>query len=175
MIEAMTIGDAAEASGVSAKMIRYYESIGLMPAAERTASGYRTYGDTEVNTLRFIRRARDLGFPVERIRLLLDLWRDRARSSAEVRSLAEQQVATLATRIAELEAMRKALLHLVHACHGDGRPDCPILEDLATAPAPSAGPESHLPASRRHGPPSAPGRRGAAGRRFAGRPAVPRA
>lgn len=171
---AMNIGQAAAASGVSAKMIRYYESIGLMPAATRTDSGYRTYGETEVNTLRFIRRARDLGFPVERIRLLLDLWSDRARSNSEVRALAEEQVATLAARIAELEAMRRTLLHLVHACHGDGRPDCPILDDLSTEPAPSAEPESRPPASRRHGPPSAPGRRGAAGRRSAGRPADPR-
>jgi Cu(I)-responsive transcriptional regulator len=170
----MNIGQAAAASGVSAKMIRYYESIGLMPAASRTGSGYRTYGEAEVNTLRFIRRARDLGFPVESIRLLLDLWRDRARSNAEVRALAEEQVASLAARIAELEAMRRTLLHLVHACHGDGRPDCPILDDLATEPSPSAEPGTRPPASRRHGPPSAPGRRGAAGRRSAGPPAIPR-
>ncbi len=171
MSAAMNIGQAAAASGVSAKMIRYYESIGLMPAASRTDSGYRTYGEAEVNTLRFIRRARDLGFPVESIRQLLDLWRDRARSSSEVRALAEEQVASLALRIAELEAMRRTLLHLVHACHGDGRPDCPILDDLSTEPSPSAAPESRRPASRRRGPPSAPGRRGAAGRRSAGPPA----
>ena len=176
--ERMNIGEAAAASGVSAKMIRYYESIGLVRAAGRTASGYRIYDGIDVNRLRFVRRARDLGFPVERIRLLLDLWGDRARSNAEVRDLAAEQVATLAQRIAELEAMRKTLLHLVQACHGDGRPDCPILEDLATPPsarpAPTAAAESRPPGSRRHGPPSAPDRRDAAGRRSAGPPAGPR-
>jgi len=174
----MNIGEAAAASGVSAKMIRYYESIGLVRAAGRTASGYRIYDESDVNRLRFVRRARDLGFPVERIRLLLDLWGDRARSNAEVRDLAAEQVAALAQRIAELEAMRKTLLHLVQACHGDGRPDCPILEDLATPPsarpAPTAAAESRPPGSRRHGPPSAPDRRDAAGRRSAGPPAGPR-
>jgi len=168
----MNIGQAAAASGVSAKMIRYYDSIGLVRPAGRSASGYRVYDDNDVNTLRFVRRARDLGFPVERIRLLLDLWRDRARANSEVKELAAEQVAALGQRIGELEAMRQALLHLVQACHGDGRPDCPILKDLATtAPAPAAAAGSHRPASRRRAPPSAPGRRDASDRRSAGPPA----
>jgi MerR family copper efflux transcriptional regulator len=168
----MNIGQAAAASGVSAKMIRYYESIGLVRPAGRSASGYRVYDASDVNTLRFVRRARDLGFPVERIRQLLDLWRDRARANSEVKELAAEQVAALAQRIAELEAMRRTLLHLVHACHGDGRPDCPILEDLATtAPGPAAEPESRRPAARRRAPPSAPGHHGASARRSAAPPA----
>ncbi len=168
----MNIGQAAAASGVSAKMIRYYDSIGLVRPAGRSASGYRVYDDNDVNRLRFVRRARDLGFPVERIRLLLDLWRDRQRANSEVKELAAEQVAALGRRIGELEAMRQALLHLVQACHGDGRPDCPILEDLATtAPAPAAAPGSRRPVSRRRAPPSAPVRRGASDRRSAGPPA----
>ena len=114
----MNIGQAAAASGVSAKMIRYYDSIGLVRPAGRSASGYRVYDDNDVNRLRFVRRARDLGFPVERIRLLLDLWRDRQRANSEVKELAAEQVAALGRRIGELEAMRQALLHLVQACHG---------------------------------------------------------
>lgn len=167
----MNIGEASAASGVSAKMIRYYESIGLVRPSGRSASGYRLYDAADVHRLRFVRRARDLGFPVERIRLLLDLWADSGRSNAEVRAVASEQIATLAQRIAELQSMRRTLEHLVHACHGDGRPDCPILEDLAMTPAPGRGGESPPPASRRHGPPSAPDRRGASARRSAGRPA----
>ncbi len=177
----MNIGDAAAASGVSAKMIRYYEAIGLVRPAGRTAAGYLLYDENDLNTLRFVRRSRDLGFPVERIRLLLDLWRDRGRSNSEVRALAMEQAATLEQRIAELDAMRRALQHLIHCCHGDGRPDCPILEDLATpaialatVPGPSAAAGSPPPESRKRKPPSAPGRRGAAARRSAVRPGAPR-
>jgi Cu(I)-responsive transcriptional regulator len=128
----MNIGDAATASGVSAKMIRYYEATGLIPAAGRTAAGYRSYGGKDVRTLRFIRRARDLGFPVDRIADLLALWSDRSRHSADVKRLATEQVAGLRRRIAEMEAMVQTLGHLADCCAGDDRPDCPILADLET-------------------------------------------
>jgi MerR family gold-responsive transcriptional activator of gol and ges genes len=127
----MNIGEAAQASGVSAKMIRYYEETGLIPPADRTASGYRSYGPKEVQVLRFIRRARDLGFPMEKVADLLALWRDRSRASADVKRLAEAQIAALEARIAEMQAMQATLSHLVHACAGDDRPDCPILVDLS--------------------------------------------
>jgi MerR family gold-responsive transcriptional activator of gol and ges genes len=136
----MNIGEAAQASGVSAKMIRYYEATGLIPAAGRTRSGYRTYGPREVQTLRFIRRARDLGFPMEKVADLLALWQDRSRASADVKHLAEVQVAALEARIAEMQAMQATLRHLVHACAGDHRPDCPILEDLGGRMAPAPPP-----------------------------------
>jgi Cu(I)-responsive transcriptional regulator len=126
----MNIGEASQASGVSAKMIRYYEETGLIPAAGRSRSGYRTYGPKEVQTLRFIRRARDLGFPMEKVADLLALWQDRSRASADVKHLAEAQVAALEARIVEMQAMQATLRHLVHACAGDERPDCPILTDL---------------------------------------------
>lgn len=126
----MNIGEAARASGVSAKMIRYYEETGLIPPAGRTGSGYRTYGPREVQILRFVRRARDLGFPMERVAELLALWRDRERASADVKRLAEEQVTALDHRIREMEEMKAVLEHLVHACAGDERPDCPILDDL---------------------------------------------
>jgi MerR family gold-responsive transcriptional activator of gol and ges genes len=126
----MNIGEAARASGVSAKMIRYYEETGLIPVAGRSRSGYRTYGPKEVQTLRFIRRARDLGFPMEKVADLLALWQDRSRASADVKQLAEAQVAALEARIAAMQAMQATLRHLVHACAGDERPDCPILSDL---------------------------------------------
>ncbi len=126
----MNIGQAAEASGVSAKMIRYYESIGLVPKAGRTEAGYRVYGETEVHTLRFIKRARDLGLPIERIRLLVGLWRDKHRSSADVKRIATEHVAELRTKIAEMTGMCEALEHLAAACHGDHRPECPNLHDL---------------------------------------------
>ena len=126
----MNIGHAAAASGVSAKMLRHYESIGLIPKAGRTEAGYRTYGEAEVHTLRFIKRARDLGLPIERIRLLVSLWRDEHRSSAEVKRIASEHVAELRTKIAELTGMCETLEHLAAACHGDHRPECPILRDL---------------------------------------------
>jgi MerR family gold-responsive transcriptional activator of gol and ges genes len=135
----MNIGEAAKASGVSAKMIRYYESTGLIPTAGRTGSGYRVYSDTEVQMLRFIRRSRDLGFPVEKIEELLALWRDRSRHSADVKRLAQEQIDGLERKIAEMRAMKETLQHLADACCGDHRPECPILADLGSGPIPMAG------------------------------------
>lgn len=138
----MIIGQAAAATGVSAKMIRYYESIGLLPAAQRTEAGYRVYSTADLHTLRFIRRARDLGFSMEAIAELLALWRDRSRHSADVKRLAEVQISALTDKIAAMQAMVGTLSHLAQCCHGDARPDCPILEELATSPAmPSQMPE----------------------------------
>lgn len=128
----MNIGEAAAASGVSAKMIRYYESIALIPKPTRSDAGYRRYTNTEVNTLRFIRRARDFGLPMSRIELLIGLWLDRDRPSREVKKIALDHVADLRAKIADLSAMANALEHLAEQCHGDGRPDCPILHDLET-------------------------------------------
>jgi MerR family transcriptional regulator, copper efflux regulator len=127
----MNIGAAAEQSGVSAKMIRYYEEIGLISKPSRTDSGYRSYGESDVHALRFIRRARDLGFPVERIRELLRLWFDRTRASHEVKDIALAHVAALDADIKRLTEMRDLVKSLARRCHGDGRPDCPIIEDLA--------------------------------------------
>ncbi len=127
----MRIGEASERSGVSDKMIRHYESIGLLPTGARRSNGYRDYGARDVNELKFIRRARDLGFGLEDIRSLLDLWRDRSRHSFDVKALAMNHVADLTRRIAEMEAMRSTLAHLASCCHGDDRPDCPIIDDLA--------------------------------------------
>ncbi|EKS67511.1 MULTISPECIES: Cu(I)-responsive transcriptional regulator [Caballeronia] len=127
----MNIGEAARASGVTAKMIRYYESVGLLNPVGRTSSGYRVYGDHEVHALRFVRQARRLGFLVDDIRKLLALWQDRSRASAEVKSIALEHVAELDRRIAELTEMRDTLSHLANHCHGDARPDCPILDKLA--------------------------------------------
>ena len=135
----MNIGQAAERSGVSAKMIRYYEQIGLIDPPGRTESNYRVYGADEVHVLRFIKRARTLGFSVEETGLLLGLWQDKSRSSAEVREIASGHVAVLETKIAELETMVKTLRHLVHCCQGDDRPDCPILDDLAGTPRATKG------------------------------------
>ena len=129
----MNIGQASRATGVSAKMIRYYESTGLIRPAERTDSNYRAFGDRDINELRFIRRARTLGFSVEEIGTLLSLWRDRTRPSREVRAVAEQRVADLHARIAEMQAMADTLETLARCCAGDDRPDCPILADLAAA------------------------------------------
>ena len=136
----MNIGEAARASGVSAKMIRYYESIGLVPAVGRTGAGYRVYTMSEVQVLRFIRRSRDLGFPVEKIETLLALWRDRSRHSADVKRLAQEQIDALEARIAEMRAMKEALEHLSQACCGDDRPECPILSDLVQGPVGQARP-----------------------------------
>lgn len=126
----MNIGEAARASGVSAKMIRYYEETGLIRPAARTAAGYRTYGERDAHELRFIRRARDLGFPVAEIAELLALWRDRSRKSADVKRLAAERAAEFRRKIAALQAMAKTLEHLAACCAGDDRPDCPILEEL---------------------------------------------
>ncbi len=127
----MNIGQAAAASGVTAKMIRYYESIGLITAADRTESGYRQYADNEVQTLRFIKRSRDLGFSLERIKTLIGLWEDKDRKSADVKKLARQYIAELDQDILKLQSIRDQLEHLAECCHGDARPDCPIIDDLA--------------------------------------------
>ena len=127
----MNIGAAAAASGVTAKMIRHYEAIGLLRPAQRRANDYRDYGERDVHELKFIRRARRLGFSMEEIGALLALWRDRGRPSREVRLIAEAHVGELEARIADMQAMAKTLRELVHKCHGDDRPDCPILDDLA--------------------------------------------
>jgi Cu(I)-responsive transcriptional regulator len=136
----MNIGEAAEASGVSAKMIRYYESIGLITPPVRTQSGYRVYQDADLHMLRFVKRARTLGFSIEETAALLALWRDKERSSADVKALAMRHVRDLEAKIAELQQMVGTLRHLGRHCQGDGRPDCPILEDLANpnATKPSA-------------------------------------
>ena len=139
-MEAINIGQAAAASGVSAKMIRHYESVGLLPAPRRTDAGYRQYSDSEVHTLRFVRQARDLGFSIHEIGELLSLWQDRRRPSRLVKKLAEQHIQALQLKVQELLAMKATLEHLVHCCHGDERPECPILDVLADASpaAPSA-------------------------------------
>lgn len=127
----MNIGEAAKASGVSAKMIRHYESVGLFPEATRTESGYRQYNDKDVNTLRFVRQSRDLGFSIAQIRELLGLWQNRRRPSRQVKALAQAHIQELDQKLQDLQTMKATLEHLVHCCHGDDRPDCPILETLA--------------------------------------------
>ena len=125
------IGQAAAQSGVSAKMVRHYESLGLLPAVPRTDAGYRQYGEKEVHTLRFIRRARTLGFSMAEIAELLKLWQNKRRASADVKRIAQAHVADLERRIAEMQAMRQTLTELAACCAGDSRPDCPILSGLA--------------------------------------------
>lgn len=127
----LNIGQAAEASGISAKMIRHYEEVGLLPAASRTFSGYRTYNHQDVNMLRFIRHSRDLGFSIKQIADLLSLWRDRNRSSNKVKQMASEHIEMLNQKIQELIIMKSELTRLVSCCHGDERPDCPILDELA--------------------------------------------
>ncbi|MGE5506373.1 MAG: Cu(I)-responsive transcriptional regulator [Actinomycetota bacterium] len=129
----MNIGEAARRSGVPAKTIRYYETVGLIPPAGRTGSGYRDYSANEVETLRFIQRARSLGFSVKDVADLLALWRDRSRASADVKAIALGHVAAIERKIAELESIRRTLLDLTCRCHGDNHPDCPILEELAAS------------------------------------------
>ncbi|WP_119154619.1 Cu(I)-responsive transcriptional regulator [Caldimonas tepidiphila] len=143
----MNIGEAAGASGVSAKMIRHYEALELLPEVARSESGYRQYDAAAVHTLRFIRRARELGFGIAEIRTLLQLWRNRERASSEVKRIALEHAADLQRRIDEMQAMKRTLEHLARECHGDGRPDCPILEDLAHA-APDGCGASHAGATR---------------------------
>ena len=142
----MNIGQAAKSSGVSAKMIRYYEQTGLIPPAERRASGYRDYADTDVHMLRFIRRARDLGFSVAEIGALLGLWRDKARHSAEVRRIARDHIGALEEKIRDMQEMVATLSDLVASCRGDSRPDCPILARLETD-----APDEDLTIRRRSG------------------------
>ena len=129
--ERLNIGEAAARSGVSAKMVRHYESLGLLPKVGRTDSGYRQYGDKEVHTLRFIRRARDLGFSMTEIAALLKLWQNRRRASADVKRIALAHVADLDRRMEEMAAMKRTLEQLAECCRGDDRPDCPILDGLA--------------------------------------------
>jgi MerR family transcriptional regulator, copper efflux regulator len=127
----MNIGEASKQSAVSAKMIRHYESLGLLPEVARTDAGYRQYDEAGIHTLRFIRRARDLGFGVKEIETLLALWRNRRRASAQVKRIALEHADDLQRRIDAMQAMQRTLLHLAHCCHGDERPECPILDDLA--------------------------------------------
>ena len=127
----MNIGEAATGSGVSAKMIRYYESIGLIANVSRTDAGYRIYSNDDVHTLRFIRRSRDLGFSVEQMGILLALWSDRSRASADVKQIALDHIAELERKMHELRDMTRTLRHLVDHCQGNGRPHCPIIEDLS--------------------------------------------
>ncbi|MCF3643241.1 Cu(I)-responsive transcriptional regulator [Rhizobium sp. TRM95111] len=129
----MNIGEVSRESGISAKMIRYYERIGLIRPAPRSGASYRLYAPADVHTLQFIRRARDLGFSVEQIRTLLALWHDRARASADVKALALAHVAELERKMAEIEQITRTLRHLASHCHGDARPDCPIIEEIAKA------------------------------------------
>lgn len=132
------IGEAARLSGVSAKMVRHYESLGLLRRVGRTDSGYRQYSEAEVHTLRFIKRARDLGFSMEEIGELVGLWQNGRRASATVRRIAQKHERELAQRIEAMQSMQRTLHHLIHCCAGDERPDCPILDDLAgTAPRPA--------------------------------------
>ena len=133
----MNIGQASKASGVTTKMIRYYDEIGLVRPSARTDSNYREYDEREINELRFIRRARSLGFSMPEITQLLSLWRDRVRPSREVKAIAERHLADLDARIAEMQAMADTLRHLSHCCAGDDRPDCPILADLTQGALPS--------------------------------------
>lgn len=128
----MNIGAAAKASGISAKMIRYYEEVGLIPAVARSEAGYRVYSEPDVHRLRFIRRARDLGFAVAEIDELLGLWRDRSRKSADVKRVAQEHINDLQHRIDELQQMSETLQTLVACCAGDDRPECPILADLGS-------------------------------------------
>lgn len=144
-MEGMNIGQAAEASGVSAKMIRHYEQVGLLPAARRTESGYRQYGESEVHTLRFIRQARDLGFSIAEIGELVGLWQNRRRPSRVVKAMAEAHIEALEAKAQELLAMKATLEHLVHCCHGDERPECPILDNLAGQADGGAGMQHLLP------------------------------
>jgi len=132
------IGEAAERSGVKAKMIRYYESIGLLAPAPRRDNTYRDFDARDVHDLRFIRRARSLGFSIEEITRLLTLWRDKSRPSREVKEIASTHIDSLQQRISELQSMVSTLQHLSHHCHGDHRPDCPILDDLGRDDKPDA-------------------------------------
>ena len=132
----VAIGQAASRSGVSARMVRHYEGLGLLAHVPRSDSGYRQYSEADIHTLRFIKRARDLGFSMEEIAELVSLWHNRRRASASVKRIAQKHLADLQDRIARMQAMRDTLAHLVHCCQGDARPECPILDELATDGAP---------------------------------------
>jgi MerR family transcriptional regulator, copper efflux regulator len=127
----VNIGMASRLSGVTPKMVRHYESLGLLPAVGRTDSGYRQYSEADVHTLRFIKRSRELGFPMADIGELVGLWRNRRRASGNVKRIAQKHSDELGLRIEAMQAMQRTLQHLIHCCHGDDRPDCPILDDLA--------------------------------------------
>ena len=127
----MRIGEAAERSGVPAKTIRYYEEVGLLPEPDRADNGYRVYASRTVELLRFIARARGLGFSLDDVHDLVDVWQDKGRASSDVRRLAKDHIAVIDAKLAELEGMRRTLSTLVERCHGDDRPDCPILDELA--------------------------------------------
>ena len=135
----VAIGEAGRRAGISARMVRHYESLGLLAPVARTDSGYRQYTEADVHTLRFIRRARDLGFSMEEIATLLGLWQDKQRASSQVKRIAQAHIDNLSERIAAMQAMQRSLQALVHCCHGDDRPDCPILDDLAMAGTPNSG------------------------------------
>lgn len=143
----VAIGTAAQRAGISARMVRHYESLGLLADVGRTDSGYRQYTEADVHTLQFIRRSRDLGFSMEEIAELLTLWRDRSRASSQVKRIAQQHIDDLSERIAQMQAMQRSLQTLVACCQGNDRPDCPILDDLA---APEAAAQAR-PAVRKAG------------------------
>ena len=145
----MNIGQASKVSGVTTKMIRYYDEIGLVQPASRTDSNYREYDGRQINDLRFIKRARSLGFSMEEITHLLSLWRDRGRPSREVKAIADQHLADLDARIAEMQGMAETLRHLSHCCAGDERPDCPILTDLTGGREPGPAPQKRRLGARR--------------------------
>ena len=150
----MNIGELAVQSGIAAKTIRHYESIGLVPPAQRAGNGYRVYTDADIGILRFIYRARDLGFSLKEIGELLDLWMDKRRNSASVKALAMRHIADIDRKIVEMQSFRLTLDNLVRRCRGDGRPDCPILEDLAQtkeAPAPPVNAADAAASRRRAG------------------------
>ena len=127
----VSISKAAQLAGISARMARHYEKLNLLPHVGRTDSGYRLYSESDVHTLRFIRRSRDLGFSMEEIQTLVNLWNDKQRASASVKEIAQKHIEALSERIAAMQAMQRSLQALVHSCHGDHRPDCPILDNLA--------------------------------------------
>lgn len=131
VIQSKNIGEASAASGVHSKMIRHYESLGLIPKAKRTDTGYRIYDSSDIHTLKFIKRSRDLGFSIAEIKKLLGLWKNRSRTSSEVKRLVSHHIEELDRKISELKLMRDALKRLTMNCHGDHRPDCPILDKLS--------------------------------------------
>ncbi len=126
----MNIGEAAKVSGISTKMIRHYETLGIIPKAVRSDAGYRKYSDSDINILKFVKRARGLGFSMKEIKKLVNLWRNRSRASADVKALATQHIQQMEQKIEELQAMTRTLKHLAKSCHGDDRPDCPILDGI---------------------------------------------